>query len=172
MEFTRNIITSIKSIYRRPFYIIFNIIIAIVYYFVFDFLIRYQNYGILLIEMPIYLLYLIIISSSILLTISIYSIKNSKKNIAKVSGSTVSTVVVLFGSVVGGCGCSAPIIYGLSVLGLDISVTSSLAYFLSYYILDIFYLMIIINCIFIIYYLNKLSTTKCVIKKKGRKLNK
>ena len=165
MELTKNIITSIKNIYGKPFYLIFNIIIAIVYYFIFDFLIRYQNYGILLIETPVYLLYLMIISSSILFTISIYSIKNSKKNAAKVSGSTVSAVVVLFGSVVGGCGCSAPIIYSLSILGLDLSTTSSLAYFLNYYILDIFYFMIIITVICIFYYLNKLSTTKCVIKK-------
>lgn len=169
MGLRKNILTSIKNIYVKPFYIILNIIFCIIFYFVFVFLIRYQNYGILLIETPIYLLYLMIITSSILFTISIYSIRNTRKNAAKFSGSTVSTIVVLFGGVVGGCGCSAPIIYGLSVLGLDLSTTSTLAYYLNYYILDLFYFMILLNLILIVYYLNKLSTTKCIIKKKNNK---
>ncbi|MEM0201340.1 MAG: hypothetical protein QXD23_02945 [Candidatus Micrarchaeaceae archaeon] len=171
MEFIKNIKLSVKNIYRNWFYLTFNIIIAVIYYYIFDFLIRYQNYGILLIETPIYLLYLMIGLSSILLTISIYSIKNTKKNVAKFSGSTLSSLVVIFGGVVGGCGCSAPIIYGLGIFGLDISATSSLAYYLNYYIIDIFYFMIIITLVSIFYYLNKLSSKNCIIKKKT-KINK
>ncbi|MGC8479789.1 MAG: hypothetical protein ACP5M9_03955 [Candidatus Micrarchaeia archaeon] len=168
----KNIIETLKSIYSRPFYIILNIIFAFVYYLIFTFLVEYQNYGILLIESPVYLLYLLIMLSSILLTISIYSIRNTKKNIAKVSGTTVSAIAVLFGGVVGGCGCAAPIIYGISVLGLGLGTTSTVAYYLNSYIIEIFIFIILLTLFMILYYLNKLSSKNCVVRRQGKKTQK
>ncbi len=169
VEFAANIKKTLKTIYIKPRYILLNVISFLVYYYIFASLISYQNYGILLIELPIYLIYVMIGLSSILFTISIYSIKNTIKNQAKISGSSISVITMLLGSFVGGCGCAAPLLYGLSAIGISLSTTSTLAYFINAYVIWIFYAMIFIDAIVIFYYLNKLSERKCVIKKKKQR---
>ncbi len=165
-----NIKNTVVEIYRRPRYILLNIVSIIVYYYIFTVLISYQNYGILLIELPIFLIYAMIILSSILFTISIYAIKNTIRNQAKITGSATSIITILFGGIIGGCGCAAPIIYGLTAIGISLSTTSYLAYVINDYIVQIFLVILLIDAILILYYLNKLSYASCRVK--TRKIKK
>ena len=163
----KSIAESFVRIYRQPKYIILSIFIAVVYYCVLTFLIRYQNYGILLVTLPTYLIYLLIATSAVLLTLSVYSFRNTRKNMAEVSASSVGTVAVLVGGLIGGCGCAEPLVLGLSVLGLSISTTTALDYVLTIYSTAIFCIMIIANAAVILYYLNKFSKPSCRIKPKN-----
>ncbi len=164
-----NIKNTVIKIYKRPRYILLNIASIIVYYYIFTILISYQNYGILLIELPISLIYAMILLSSILFTISIYAIKNTIKNQAKITGSATSIITILFGGVIGGCGCAAPIIYGLTAIGISLSTTSYMAYIINDYITQIFLVVLLIDTILILYYLNKLSYASCRVKTKKNK---
>ncbi len=168
-----NIKNTVVEIYKRPRYILLNIVSIIVYYYIFTILISYQNYGILLIELPILLLYAMILLSSILFTISIYAIKNTIRNQAKITGSATSIITILFGGVIGGCGCAAPIIYGLTAIGISLSTTSYVAYVINNYVTQIFLMVLFIDAILILYYLNKLSYASCRVKsKKDKKIKK
>ena len=119
-KFIGRVYESLKRIYR-PRYAVLNAAAAIAYYFLFSFLIRYQNYGILLVNVPAYLEYSMIATASVLLTISVYSIRNTRRNHARFTASSASAASLLFGGMFGGCGCAAPLIMGLATLGISSS---------------------------------------------------
>lgn len=164
---TSRILGLVTQIYK-PKYILLNVVIALVYYFVLAYLIKYQNYGVLLfLNVPIYLIYALILTTSILLTISIYSIRNTIRNNAKVSGTALSTITTVGEGIVMGCGCSASLLYNLTVFGLSASETFAISDAITYFAFEITLVLIAINIIATIYYLNKLSDPSCRIKKKG-----
>lgn len=153
---------SLKSIYR-PRYIVLNIAIALVYYEVLISLVKLQNKGILLFNVSLPLIYLLVASSSVLLSIAIYSIKNTRRNQAKVSATGIGAATTLMGGVIGGCGCSAPLIFGLTSIGISASELTPTYLFLADNTTPLFLAMAAINIVAIAYYLNKLSTPSCRI---------
>jgi len=159
---------SIRHIYS-PRYIALNIAAAVIYYFIFGFLIRYQNYGILLISVPVLLVYAVIASASVLLTVSVFSIHNTRRNQAKVAASSLSAVTLVVGGVLGGCGCAEPLIFGLGTLGISSSTLFSVNAVLTAYASQIFIAMVLVNLILILYYLNKLSKPACMVRPRARK---
>ena len=74
---------TMKGVYGRPKYLLLNAVILVVYYYLYNFLISLQQNGAVIVLLPIYLLYLLIITSSMAMTIGIYSIRNSRSNEAK-----------------------------------------------------------------------------------------
>ena len=156
---------SLKRIYK-PKYIAANAIIAVLYYFVIKTLLSIQQRGIPLSTAPVYLIYLLAITSSVTLTIAIYSIGNTRRNNAKVSASTVSSVTALLGGVVAGCSCQAAIMAG----ALALVVNSGEALYITSVVAGqaalIFTAMILINIFVAAYYVNRLSKPYCMIKKK------
>ncbi len=154
---------SIRAIYQ-PKYMLANIAALAVYYFVFNFLIRYQDYGIFLVNVPTYLIYAMIASASVLLTISVYSINNTRRNQAKFTASSVSAVALFLGSMFGGCGCAEPLIMGLAAFGISSGSLFSVNAIMTVYSIQIFYVLILFNLVFVVYYLNKLSKPSCALK--------
>jgi hypothetical protein len=165
-SFHWRIYNTIKEIYRRPKYILLNLLALLAYYYLFNYLIRAQQYGIFLVTIPIYLVYLLVLTSSVALTIGIYSIRNTRNNGAKEVSTGISAVTTLAGGIVGGCGCTEPLILGLTVVGLSTSDTFALVNFISANQAIIFSAMIVINLFVVVYYLNKLSEPSCEIKKR------
>ncbi|MFI5412422.1 MAG: hypothetical protein ACHQX1_00860 [Candidatus Micrarchaeales archaeon] len=159
---------TLREVYKRPTYIAINIVSIIVYYYLFVYLIKIQQQGLFFATIPDYLIYLLVITSSIALTIGLYSIKNTINNGAKELSTGIGTATALAGGVVGGCGCAAPLVLGLSVFGLNTTQTFALIDFISANQLILFSLMIAINFFVVIYYLNKLSEPSCEIRRKGR----
>ena len=157
-------IRTLASIYR-PRYVVLNIASFVVYYYAYFELIAYQNLGVFLSNVSEGLLYLLVLTSSVLLTVAVYSIRNTRNNRASVSGTTLGTVTTLFGGVIGGCGCSVPVISSLAVVGLSASEVVSLNNFLADYQNDIFGLMVVVNLVVIVYYLFRLSSASCKIAK-------
>ncbi len=142
---------SFRSVYK-PAYIFINIVVAALYYLLFIFLIRYQNYGILIFGAPKSLLYALVITSSIMFTIGIYAMRRSFKRKTTASASAVGTIMTLFAGVIAGCGCSAPLIYGITVFGLSIAEVSVLAAFITQYSAYIISVIIAVNILLILYY--------------------
>lgn len=157
-------VRTLASIYR-PRYVVLNIAAFVVYYYAYLELIAYQNLGVFLSNVSEGLLYALVLTSSMLLTIAVYSIRNTRNNRASVSATTLGTVATLFGGVIGGCGCSVPAISSLALVGLSASEVVSLNNFLADYQNKIFGLMVVANLAVIFYYLFRLSSASCRITK-------
>jgi hypothetical protein len=159
-----NFVKSLRDIYK-PKYIALNIAIAVAYYFVIKYLLSIQQQGIPITSVPVYLVYLLVATSSVTFTIAIYSITNTRRNNAKVSASSVSAVTTLAGGVLAGCSCQAAILFNV----LAISVGTGEATLINTIVGEkaplIFGIMIILNIFVAGYYIEKLSHPKCRLKK-------
>ncbi len=167
-EVAKRIYNSVRRIYR-PSYAALNVATAVAYYLFFGFLIRYQDYGIFLVNVPAYLEYAVIITASVLLTISVYSIRNTRRNKAKFTASSVSAVTLILGGVLGGCGCAEPLLMGFAALGISSTTLFSLNSLISSFSVQVFFAMAAVNIAIIVYYLNKLSKQSCIVKPKKSK---
>jgi hypothetical protein len=160
MNFTK----SLRDIYK-PKYIVLNIAIAVVYYYFVEYLLSIQQKGIPITSVPLYLVYVLVAVSSVTFTIAIYSIRNTRRNEAKVSASSTSLLTTVAGGVVAGCGCQAAILFNV----LSLSVGTGEATLINTVATEnsplIFGAMIIINLFVIGYYLDKLSKPACKIKR-------
>ena len=159
-----NFAESLKSIYK-PKYIALNILIAVIYYYVVEYLLSIQQRGIPITSIPLYLIYALVATTSITLTIAVYSVKNTRRNEAKVSATATSVITTLVGGIISGCSCEAAILFGV----LEVLVGTGEATLVNTVVGEnaplIFGAMIIINLFVIGYYLNKLSNPSCKIRK-------
>jgi hypothetical protein len=159
-----NSIKSLRDIYK-PKYIILNIIIAVAYYFVIRYLLLIQQHGIPITSVPIYLVYALVVSSSVTFTIAIYSITNTKRNEAKFSAASTSIVTAFAGGVFAGCGCQAAILFNFLAISIGTGEATLRNTIITENASLIFGAMIVINLFVVGYYLEKLSTPKCRIKR-------
>lgn len=154
----------LKGIYT-PKYIALNIAAAFVYYFALTYLISIQELGAVIIIVPIYLIYTLTISASVAFTISIFSIRNTRNNSAKVSASVTGTATTLAGGVITGCGCASPLLFSFTAIGVTTTQLFTLNNFISANQPLLLLAMIGINLFVVIYYINKLSKPTCKIKR-------
>jgi hypothetical protein len=154
---------SFKKIYR-PKYIVLNIAIAVAYYYLIEYLLSIQQRGIPITSVPLYLIYALVATTSVSLTIAVYSISNTRRNEAKVSATATSVITAFIGGIISGCSCQAAILFSV----LEVSVGAGEATLVNTVVGEnaplIFGAMIIINLFVIGYYLNKLSKPSCRIK--------
>ncbi|MCL5430157.1 MAG: hypothetical protein M1504_01610 [Candidatus Marsarchaeota archaeon] len=156
---------TIRSVYK-PKYILLNIALIAAYWIVYSFIIEAQTIGGLIFTfVPQYLIYALVFTSSILTTISVYAISNTRKNSASVSGNSVSVATILFGGLVGGCGCQTPLLLSFAAI-IGTANAFSLNNFFHDYQVPTTVALLVINLLVIGYYLNKLSTPSCKIRKK------
>ncbi|MCL4379020.1 MAG: hypothetical protein M1160_01695 [Candidatus Marsarchaeota archaeon] len=141
----------------RPQYIALNIAVAAVYYLIFTYLIRLQNYGVLLITVPKPLIYALVITASMMLTIGVFTLRNTSKGRLGVKAGTAGAFATVFAGVISGCGCSAPLLYGITAFGLSIAEVSVANAFIVNYSIEIVSALIAINIVLIAYNSWKLS---------------
>jgi len=164
-----NMYRTLRKIYTWKYFAV-NIAAFVLYYLIARYLITYQEKVFLIVNPYLfYLMYILILSASITLTIAIYSIGNTRRNIAKLTASSVSAVTALFGSVIVSCGCAVPILFSLAAIGVSSAGLITLNNFFSRYAIELVVTFIFLNLLLIIYYLNKLSKPSCEIRKKKRK---
>lgn len=158
------IFDTIRNIYT-PLYIAVNVVIAVVYFYLIKYILTIQQQGIPITTVPLFLIYILVITSSITLTIAIYSINNTHKNRAKFSASSISAATTLVGGVVTGCGCQAAILFNVLAIGLGSGEATLINTVATENAALIFGALIIINLVVIGYYFNKLSKSACKIKR-------
>jgi predicted Co/Zn/Cd cation transporter (cation efflux family) len=169
MTFSRNLAGTLRDIYR-PRYMLFNVAAAVAYYLAIAYLNAIQNSGVsLFLGIPVIEVYALAITSSVMLTVSIYSIRNTIRNSVKVSGSTLSVATAAVGGLFCGCGCAASFLFtGLVGIGFGAASVFAVTDTISIYKVDFIALLIGINLFATIYYLNRLSKPSCRIRK-GKK---
>ena len=162
----------LKSIFTRPAYIFAAFASAIIYYYIFYYVIIRSNSGLFFITVPAYLVYTLIASAAILLTIGVYSIHLSLKATKPIYGSAAGSATAVIGSVVASCGCTEPIFATiLYTFGFNSIAVSSFISTVSRYQSTILMLFILLNLILIYRYTTALSRS-CKIDKRSGDLSK
>jgi len=149
---------TLKSIYK-PKYMALNIILAIAYYIVMtEILVATYHIVIFTQPLPQYLFYLIAITSSIMLTIGIYSFEHAIRNKAKIMAPTIGSVVAFIASIFTGCGCATtPALLILTAIGLSGTEIFGLNIFISDNKSVLLFILILINLFVITYYIKRIS---------------
>ena len=158
-----NFVDSLRHIYR-PRYILLNVAAAVAYYYAIKYLLMVQQNGIPITSVPLYLIYALVVTSSVTLTIAVYSITNTKRNNAKLSATSTSVVTTVVGGVLSGCSCQAAILFNVLAVSIGTGEATMINTIVGENAPLIFGAMIIINLFVIGYYLDKLSKPKCRIK--------
>lgn len=131
-----------------------------VYYLSFRYLISSSNGGLVLIAVPIYLVYALISTASILFTLSVYSLISSFPRTGRNGAppGIFSAFSVFVGGVSAGCACQAPILYGmLYFLGLNSLEASGLVTSFADHENAIMEAMIAVNLILIVLFYGRIQ---------------
>ncbi|MCL4404733.1 MAG: hypothetical protein M1544_02395 [Candidatus Marsarchaeota archaeon] len=166
-----NRVKVLSSIYKKPKYLGLNAVAFIIYYYIMHGIVLINN-KIILFSGTIaeYTFYAIAITSSILITIAVFSVFNTRNNKAKISASASGSAIALASSFAVSCGCSFSSLSYLAVLGLSSGALISLDNAIANYETPLLLAALVVNILIIIYYVNKLSNPACSLK--GRKTNK
>ncbi|MDE1865269.1 MAG: hypothetical protein KGH94_01355 [Candidatus Micrarchaeota archaeon] len=149
------ILGSLRSVYSSG-YIVLNLLIILAYYLVVEKLLSIQQFGVVFSTAPEYLILSLVLTSSMLLTIGVHTIFESRK----VRGlgyedAGVSCATAVIGGIMSGCGCQGAILYS----GLTIILGSGEAYAVntvfSEHIGLILAALTIFNIVLIVYSLGK-----------------
>ena len=155
---------TLREIYS-PKYIGLTIALGIAYSIAFWYLAYIQGGNAVMLYVPIYLILALVASSSMLTTVAVYSIRNTRKNNAKISGTAASASTLLLGS--GLCGCTTTLLPTLALAaGAGTPAVYALTAFLRNYNIEIISALILFNAMVLAYYLNKLSSPACRMGKK------
>lgn len=124
----------------------------LVYDLFFHYMITTSDYGIFLVTVPLYLIYLLIVSAALLVTLGVYSASMIRYRSTKrgVSSGFYGTFSVLVGGISAGCACQAPILYGvLYFVGLNSLEASSFVTIFSSHEKSILEILILLNILLI-----------------------
>ena len=145
------------TIVTKPIYLAVLIVAAIIYYYVFYYLITSSNYGLFLLTIPVYLLYALVITSALLLTIAVSSIHGGIKYGRAITGSVSGSIILLAGGTIASCACTVPIFVSLLyILGATVADVTLINFYISTYQLYILGALILANLALIYHYLGKL----------------
>ncbi len=145
------------AIVTKPAYLAVLIVAAIIYYYVFYYLITSSNYGLFLLTVPIYVLYSLVLTSALLLTIAVSSIHGGIKHGRAITGSVSGSIILLAGGTIASCACTVPIFVSLLyVLGATVADVTLINFYISTYQLYILVVLILANITLIYNYLGKI----------------
>ncbi len=148
----------LKDIFSKPLYLAILVVAGFLYYFLLYTIIKMSSFhGIIILTAPLYMFYLLVATSAVLITISIYGIRKRIAIKDATAGGVVSVVMPSVGGLVAGCGCSAPLLSSLLIPVLGSIGAESFISYLSAYNIYIFGVLVLINLIIIYYQLNLLS---------------
>ncbi len=151
---------SLRSVYSVK-YIALNIAIAAIYYIIFQYLVQVQSGIFPVLNVPSFMLYLLVITASMLLTVSIRNLAAHLSTARlNTSAGVLSGVTTVACSMVAGCGCQAPFLFSLTTLGLSSASIVALIDTLSANATLIIAVLIAINIVSLVYYLNKLQSPR------------
>lgn len=139
---------KLKGIYK-PRFVLLNVIVAISYYAVFQFLLHY-GIAFAFTNIPLYLIYSLIVTSSILFTVAIYSLAHNHKSkrLGALNGG-IGTAMPAAGSFIAGCGCHGLALLALFSAFISINESISIVDFLQAYQVPLFAMLIVFNLVLI-----------------------
>lgn len=106
-----NLYKAIRLVYGRVWYLSLFAVSSVIYYAIISYLVAYQDRGIQFFALPVYFIYLNAIAGGFLLSVSIFYLLNYR--IGYGTGVSVSAGSAVLTGIVSGCGCSAPVAFGV-----------------------------------------------------------
>jgi hypothetical protein len=109
---------SLPGVYRKvrnvytSWYLLLNLVILLIYYVAVQRIVAIQQFGFIFSTAPVWLTISLVVSSSILMTLAVYTVLGSRKG--KGLGyqeATSSCATAVIGGVLSGCGCQGTIFY-------------------------------------------------------------
>lgn len=161
-----DVLLYFKTLYKSKTVLITTTLFSIMYYIIIEYIISLNaTSNFVFVTIPLVLIYLLVLSSAVLLTISLHSIKLSLSKLEEGSVSATSLITTIFGGVAAGCNCSVPILSSvLYVLSFNAATVSTVTAFVGNYQIEFFCAFIVLNFYAIYYHLGKLSHS-CTIRK-------
>lgn len=162
-------LSVLREILLSPTLFALLIAMAVVYYLFIKYIITVSSHGVFFVVVPTYILYLLSVTSALLLTVSAYTINLSfRYSTLGIEDGLASAATTFIGSLVTSCGCSAPILavilYGLGVNAIGVS---SAITFIAVNQVWLLTAVILLNLILVYYSLGKVSKG-CSIDKSGK----
>ncbi len=158
INFKSKKLSILKDIFSKPLYLAILVVAAVLYYFLLYTIIYMSSFrGIVILTVPVYMFYLLVITSAILITISIYGIRKRIAIKDATAGGVVSVVMPSVGGLVAGCGCSAPLLSSLLIPVLGSIGAEGILSYLSAYNVYILGILTVINLLLVYYQLHLLS---------------
>lgn len=150
---------ALKAVFGSPLYIGMAVLFTALYYLFFYYLIVFSDKGIFLVTVPIGLVYALVVSASVLLTVSVYAIGRSiHARYAGAEGSALSIATSALNGIIVGCNCYAPILSSaLYALGFGTLGVSSAISFLGDFSTELLVVFIVVNLAFLYYQLGRIS---------------
>lgn len=148
----------LRAIFTSPVYVALTALFIVLYYAFFYYLILASDRGIFLVTAPIYLVYALVVSASLLLAASVYVISRSiHAKYAGAEGSALSVITSALNGLIVGCNCYAPILSSaLYALGFGTLGVSSAISFLGAYQAELLLVFIAMNLAFLYYQLGRM----------------
>ncbi len=146
-------------IFKHPAYIISTIASAAVFYYIFYLMIILSNRGAFLLFVPIILVYLLVLVSGILFSISLYIMARSiLTKASRLEGGIAGILLPSLGGLIASCGCSFSVFASLLIfLGINTFDAVGVISVINSYQLWLIALLILIDIGLVYYYLGKLT---------------
>ncbi len=146
----------IRSVYDAR-YLLLNLVVLLAYYLVIEKLLAIQQFGIAFSAAPAYLVIALAVTSSVLMTIAVYTILESRRARGLGAEEAVgSCATALVGGVLSGCGCQGAIAYSALAIVLGGGEAYAMNTILTEHIALILAALTIFNIAFIVYSLGRL----------------
>jgi hypothetical protein len=161
----------IWSLLKSPTYLAIMTAGALLYFLIVYRLIIASNYGIFLVTVPIYLVYIMVASAGLLLSLAVFSIKTALVGRASsVSEGAFSAILPTVGGLVATCACSYSVLAALlAFFGINAFEISGIVSGIALYQLWLIVAIVIINLLMVFYYSGKVAAAECKLDWRKRK---
>lgn len=158
-----SVLSCFKTMYQSRFVVATTILAATFYYLLIEYVISLNAVnGFTFITTPPVLIYLLVLSGAVLLTISIQSIRFSVSRIRSESEGVLSFLTMLVGGLIASCNCEVPVLASMLYLfAFSATTVSAFVSFIGSNQVAIFLVLIALNAGFSYYHLRKLSAVHC-----------
>lgn len=159
---------EIKKIYSDPKYVGLTVVIFLAYYVGIYYLIKLHG-GIISLSGPItlYLLYALLVTSSMMMTLAVYSITKTEIRKKAVKAGGVGMLTAVAGGFAISCGCEIPAAMSIAAIGIGSAEFVVLDNIIAKFTPEIIAITIVINIAFMVYYLGRFQSKEC--KTKGKR---
>jgi len=149
----------LKKVLSSPRYALAALAAAAAYYLLFLYVMDY-GMGVPFVAVPMYLVFALIASSAVLVSLSAYELARRLLVVTAGEGGAISVCTASFGCMIAGCGCYAPLVSSLLyTMGLGAIQVSGAIALLGDYQEWLIFLLIIINLGFIYYQSGRMART-------------
>ncbi len=141
---------------------------ALVYFLVFNYMITYSSYGLFIVTVPIYLIYIMVGTAGILLSLSVYSAAGRLlRPAAEVEEGALSAILPSAGGLVATCACSYSLLGSMLIyFGVSSLAVSGIMSLVSAYQLWILIAIIFLNLLSVYYFSGRIASAECRVQRR------